>query len=115
MGAILSRPLTAVLLAVVLSMVAVAVLSLRFSEASLLFGIVAAVSAPVVIHRVRSRALAVAALVGLAVYASFPAKKLYGVFATYGKAGDIAVTLAFLVTLFLVGAGWRRDWKKGPF
>jgi hypothetical protein len=109
-----NRPVVLVLLAVAVSVVAAMVLSLRFSEAALLFALVAGASAPVVVHRVRSRALSLGLLTGLALFASFPAKKLYGVFVTYGTFGELAVTLAFLAVLFLVGAGWRRDWTSGP-
>lgn len=114
MREILRQPVALVLLAVAVSVVAAAVLGLRYREASALFALVAAVSAWVAVNRVRSRALALGLLAGLAVYASFPAKKLYGVFATYGTFGELALTLAFAAVLFLVGGGWRRNWRQGP-
>jgi predicted outer membrane lipoprotein len=105
-----NRWVLGVLLALALCIVATAVLALRHQEATLLFFVVAAVSAPVVLHRVRSHAISVGLLIVLADFASFPAKKLYRIEETYGTPGEVAVTLAFLAILFLVGVGWRRDW-----
>ncbi len=106
----MNRPVAAVLLAVAVAIFAAAVLRLRYSDMTLLFTLVAAVSAPVCLHRVRPPILSLGLLVALAFFASFPAKKLYGVDATYGRFGELIVTAAFFAVLFLIGGGWRRDW-----
>lgn len=111
MEAMLNRWVLGVLAAMALCIVGTAVLSLRMSEAIPVFFVVAAISAPVAVHRVASPLGAGGLLVVLALFASFPAKSHYRVREAYGTLGEVVVTLAFLAVLFVLALGWRRAWR----
>ena len=81
---------------------------LRYSQAVLLFGVVAVVLAPVIFHKIENLSSSLGLFMGLADFASAPAKKL---FQLDGILAELPMTLAYMVVLFLTGAGWKRDWS----
>lgn len=85
-------------------------LGLKYSHATLLFGLAAAGLAPIAIHKVPNSNIAVGLLMGLAYFASFPFKKL---FQLDGFIQEIPVTLIYAGILWTIGAGWKRSWKTG--
>ncbi|GAA6193630.1 hypothetical protein [Phaeobacter sp. NW0010-22] len=85
-------------------------IGLKYSQASLLFGFVALVLAPIAIHKTPSVNWALGLLMGLAIFASFPFKKL---FQLDGFVQEAPVTLAYAGILWLIGMGWKRSWKQG--
>ncbi len=110
MAPYLNRWVLGVLAALAACIVATAVLTLRMSEAMPVFFVVAALAAPVAVHKVRSSIGAGALLLLLALFASYPAKTYYRLRENYGSLGEAVVTLAFLAVLFAVALGWRRRW-----
>ncbi|WP_298557907.1 hypothetical protein [uncultured Aliiroseovarius sp.] len=89
--------------------IAIAVpLGLRYSQATLLFGLIAAISAPVIIHKIPNNNYSLGMLVGLAFFASFPLKKLFQI---DGFINEIPVTLAYAAVLWTIGFGWKRRWS----
>jgi len=96
-------------LAAVFGVVVFAVpIGLRYSQATLLFGLIAAISAPIVIHRIPDKNWSLGMLLGLSLFASFPFKKLFQI---DGFASEIPVTLAYATTLWVIGFGWKRSWR----
>lgn len=87
--------------------IAVAI-GLKYSQAALLFGLIAAISAPVVIHKVSNKNWSLGMLMGLSVFGSFPLKKL---FQLDGFINEIPVNLAYVAILWVVGFGWKRSWR----
>ena len=85
-----------------------AAMGLKYSQATLLFGLVAVVCAPVVLHRIPNKNSALGMLVGLSIFASFPLKKLFQV---DGFVGDVSVSLVYGAVLWVVGFGWKRNWR----
>jgi hypothetical protein len=83
-------------------------IGLKYSEATLLFGLIAALSAPVVIHRVSDKGWSLGLLVGLSIFASFPLKKLLKL---DGFLEEMAVSIAYVGILWVIGFGWRRSWR----
>lgn len=93
----------------VLGTLAIAVsVGLKYSQATLLFGLIAALSAPVAIHKIPSVNWALGMLMGLSIFASFPLKKLFQI---DGFINEAPVTLAYVALLWLIGFGWRRSWR----
>ncbi|RFP88337.1 hypothetical protein DZK27_09640 [Rhodobacteraceae bacterium 63075] len=90
------------------ALVVAAMMGLKYSQATVLFGLIAAISAPVVIHRVPDRTWSIIMLVALAAFASHPLKKLFQI---EGFAGEIPVTLAYCGILWVIGFGWKRSWQ----
>lgn len=98
------------ILGIVLSVLWLSVLvELKYSHATLLYGMVALVLAPIAIHKVPRVNGALGLLLGLAVFASFPFKEL---FQLDGLVQEVPVTLAYAGMLWLIGMGWKRSWKK---
>ena len=83
-------------------------LGLKYSQCSIVFGIIAAVCAPFAIHKVSNTGTVGALLVGLAIYASFPVKKLFRI---DGFLQELPLTLLYVGVLWVIGAGWKRAWK----
>ena len=98
----------AVAAAVLGALTAAAVIGLKYSQATLLFGLISAFSAPLVIHKISSVGWAVGMLIGLAIFASFPLKKLFQV---DGFVNETPVTLAYVAILWVIGFGWKREWS----
>jgi len=93
-------------ISVVLGTLIIAVpLSLKYSEATLLFGFIAA---PIVVHKIPNVGYALGILIGLSAFASFPLKKLFQI---DGFAKGILVTLAYVAILWVIGFGWKRNWR----
>ena len=67
----------AVILAVFGAFAIAVPIGLKYSQATLVFGLIAAVSGPVVIHRIPNASLAIGMLVGLSLFASFPLKSSF--------------------------------------
>ena len=80
-------------------------LELRYSQCSIVFGLIAAVSAPFAIHKINSAGTVSALLVGLAIYGSFPVKKFFQI---DGFLQEVPLTLLYFGALWVVGAGWKR-------
>lgn len=97
-----------VILAVMVVLTLALALSLKYSQATLLFGFVALVSAPIVIHRIPDKNWSMAMLFVLAIFASFPFRKLYQI---DGFIREIPVLVIYVGILWLVGRGWKRSWQ----
>lgn len=97
-----------VALAVFGSMLISVQLGIRFSQASLIFAVIAAICAPIVIHRIQSVPWSAGMLLALAYYASFPLKKL---FQLEGFVQEVPVTLIYAGLLWVIGQGWKRSWS----
>lgn len=98
----------AVIMAVLGALVIAVPIGLKYSQATLLFGLIAALSAPVVIHKIPSVNWALGMLMGLSHFASFPFKKLFQI---DGFINEVLVMLAYFALLWLIGFGWRRSWR----
>ena len=98
----------AVILAVFVAFAIAVPISLKYSQATLVFGLIAAGSGPVVIHRIPNASLAIGMLVGLSLFASFPMKKLFQI---DGFINEALVTLTYFALLWVVGLGWKRGWR----
>lgn len=83
-------------------------LGLGYLQCSVIFGVIAAMSAPFVIHRVSNAGTAAALLGGLAIYASYPVKKLFQI---DGFFQEVPLGFLYLGALWVIGAGWKRAWK----
>ena len=83
-------------------------IGLKYSQATLLFGVIAAVSAPMVIHKISDKNWSLGMLMGLSFFASFPLKKLFQI---DGFMNEIPVTLAYVAILWVIGFGWKRSWR----
>ena len=97
----------AVTIAVFGALVIAVPIGLKYSQATLLFGLIAALSAPVVIHKIPNVSWAMGMLMGLSIFASFPLKKLFQI---DGFINEMPVTLAYAALLWVIGFGWRRSW-----
>lgn len=95
--------------AVVFGVLTIAVaVGLRYSQAALLFGLIAIVLAPIAIHKVSSPSGAIGLLAGLSFFASFPVKKLYHL-AEFPQ--GMLLSAAYLGVLWAIGVGWKRSWN----
>ena len=83
-------------------------LGLNYLQAAILFGIVAALLAPIAIHKVPDIHWVTGLLVGLALFASFPLKKLLPL---DGYFQEVLLSMAYGAALWVIGAGWKRSWK----
>ena len=81
---------------------------MKYSHAAILFGIGAVALAPIAIHNIQSANGSLGLLVGLAIFASFPLKKLFQI---EGIIQEAPVTLIYFGILWAVGFGWKRSWK----
>ena len=95
---------------VFMSLILSLIVGLKYSQASILFGIIAVGLARTTIHKVTEVNWAVGMLVGLALFASFPLKKL---FQLDGFTQKFLLTMIYAGVLWIVGMGWRRNWKQG--
>ena len=98
----------AVNIAVIGTLIIAVPVGLKYSQATLLFGLIAALSAPVVIHKIPNANWALGMLMGLSFFASFPLKKLFQI---DGFINEVPVTLAYAALLWVIGFGWRRSWR----
>ena len=97
-----------VIIVMIVALVGTVPLGLKYSQATLLFGLIAAISAPVVIHKIPESSWAMGLVIGLSFFASFPLKKLFQI---EGFVNEIPVTLAYAATLWVIGFGWKRSWR----
>lgn len=81
---------------------------MKYSTAVIIFGLISSGLAPIVIHKIKNPNIAIGCLVVLAMFASFPLKKLYGLDGFFLKA---LATLTYGGILYCVGFGWKRTWK----
>ena len=94
-------------LAVLFGALIVAVsIGLKYSHATVFFGLVAASAAPVVIHKIPNQSLSLGLLMALSLFASFPLKKLFQI---DGFIHELPVTLVYAGMLWLIGFGWKRS------
>ena len=77
---------------------------LRYSQAVLVFGLVALALSAFVLPRFENANWALAALAGLTFFASFPFKKL---FQLDGFGAETTVSAVYGIILFIVARGWR--------
>ncbi len=104
----MNKYVLAVIVAVFGALVIAVPIGLKYSQATLLFGLIAVLSAPVVIHKVPNVRGATGMLVGLSIFASFPLKKLLQI---DGFINEVPVTLAYAAILWVIGFGWKRSWR----
>ena len=97
-----------VIFAVFAALIVAVPIGLKYSQATVLFGLIAAISAPIVIHKTPDTGWALGMLMGLSFFASFPLKKLFQI---DGFINEIPVTLAYVAILWIIGFGWRRSWR----
>lgn len=95
-------------LVVVMTLMLGVALGLRYSQATLLFGFVAACAAPLTVHRIPDYRVSLALLLGLAIFASFPLRMLLQIDGLLQQGG---VVLAYFAALWVVGFGWTRSWR----
>ncbi len=81
---------------------------MKYSTAIIVFGLISSGLAPIVIHKIRNSSISIGCLVGLALFASFPLKKLFGLDDFILEA---VVILVYLGSLYVIGFGWKRSWK----
>ena len=90
-----------------------AIFPLTYPQALLPSILIAAISAPIAIHKVQDAKWSLGLLVGLTLFASAPVRRYYlrsyvdDSFLIYA-----AVYSAFFAALWLVGFGWKRDWSQ---
>lgn len=82
--------------------------ALDYGRAAVLFGLVAALAAPVAVHKVTDRNWSVGLLLGLASFASFPINNLYGLTSFFYA---VPVILVYAAALWSIGLGWTRSWR----
>ncbi len=104
----MNKYVVVVIIAVFGAMAAAVPIGLRYSQATLLFGLIAAISAPVVVHKVSDRNWSFGMLIGLAYFASFPLKKLFQI---DGFLNELPVNIAYAAMLWAIGFGWKRTWR----
>ncbi|WP_166415971.1 hypothetical protein [Cochlodiniinecator piscidefendens] len=80
-------------------------LGLRYSQASLLFGIVALALAPIAMHRISSQNWAIGTICGLGIFASFPMKRL---FQLDGPLQEVPVSLLYIAILWVISMPWKK-------
>jgi hypothetical protein len=97
-----------VIIAVVGALAVSVPMGLKYSQATVLYGLIAVFSAPVVIHRVSDKNWSLGMLVGLSIFASFPLKKFFKI---DGLLEGMAVSLAYAGILWVIGFGWKRSWR----
>ena len=98
-----------VILAMVAAVIAAVVTGLSYAIATVLFGVIGLVGAPIVIHKLEKPAAAGIGLIILAGFSSFPAKKLL---TASGSIEDLAITVGYAALFWVAGLGWTRDWKN---
>jgi len=98
----------AVIVTVVGALVIAVLIGLKYSQPTLLFGLVAALSAPVVFHKMPSIGWTVGMLVGLSSFAIFPLKKLYQI---DGFIHEMPVNQSYAAILWVIGFGWKTSWR----
>ncbi|MEP3299934.1 MAG: hypothetical protein ABJO27_26210 [Pseudoruegeria sp.] len=103
----MNRYFFGVVLAVICALILGVQFGLLYSQAVLLFGLVAAISAPFVIHKIPGKNQSLVLLFLLAIFASYPFKKLFQI---DGFFGEFLVSLGYIVLLYIIGFGWRRSW-----
>lgn len=97
-----------VVIAVGGSLAVAAPIGLKYSQATMLFGLIAAICAPIVMHKISSKNHSIGMLVGLSIFASMPVKKLFGI---DGFLLEVLVTAVYMILLWILGFGWKRRWS----
>lgn len=83
-------------------------IGLKYSEATLIFGLIAAISAPVVVHKIADKNWSLGMLGGLSTFASLPLKELLKI---DGFLDEAPVSLAYFAMLWVISFGWKRSWR----
>jgi hypothetical protein len=104
----MSKYLALIAVVLIVTLILGVQIPLKYSQAVVVFGLVAVVLAPVAIHKLRHPALAAGVLVGLAMFASYPLEKLFRIGDTFQ---EFLVTAAYGAVLFVIGFGWKRSWR----
>ncbi|MCF6273664.1 MAG: hypothetical protein L3J37_10845 [Rhodobacteraceae bacterium] len=98
-----------IVLSVVLAAMMVAVSApLDYAQSAPLFSVVAFASAPVVLHKIKDKSMAVGFLIGLSLFGSVPLMRLLEI---DGFIGETLITLTYTALMFTIGLGWKRSWK----
>ena len=105
----MNKYLVIVLLGIGVTMAVAVAIPLRYSQATLLFGLVGLCLAPLAIHKIESAGLAGGLLLAVSFFASYPLIKLLNF---QGTSMKYAVQAAYIAIFFVAGLGWRRSWKN---
>jgi len=81
-------------------------IGLKYSQAIVLFGVIALISAPIVLHKITDPNWSIGMLVGLSIYSSSPMKKLFQI---EGMIEGGLITLAYGAVLWVIGFGWKQS------
>ncbi len=103
-----NAPMLLVIAGVVAAMMIAVSVPLSFGQSVPLFSLVAFVSAPVVLHKIKDKGMSVGFLIGLALFGSVPLMRYFEI---DGFIGETLITLAYTALLFIIGFGWKRSWK----
>jgi len=103
-----AAPVVIVLLAVLAAMMIAVSVPLSYGQAAPVFALVTFASAPVILHRIRDKGMAVGFLIGLSIFGSVPLMRYFEI---DGFIGETLITLAYAALLFIIGFGWKRSWK----
>ena len=82
--------------------------AVNYSEATILFGLIASISAQIVGRKISDKNWALGLIAMLAITASFPFKKLFSI---DGFAGEMAVSMIYILALWIIAGGWRHNWR----
>lgn len=86
---------------------------LTYPQALLPSILIAAISAPIAIHKIQDAKWSLGLLVGLTLFASAPARRYY--LRSYVDDNFLiyaAVCSVFFAALWVIGFGWKRDWSQ---
>lgn len=78
-------------------------------QLSIVFGVVAALLAPVAVHKIPNPSWSLGALVGMAFFVGHPLKSALGV---QGYGQEMALNVACFAALWVIGFGWKRSWSR---
>lgn len=78
-------------------------------QASIVFALISAALARRAIHKVDAPTVAMALVVALALFASYPTKSLLDL-SSYPS--EVALAVIYAATLWCLGLGWKRSWRS---
>ena len=96
-----------VFLAMFIAVALTLMIPLKYSEATLLFGLVAAACSPLVLHKVPNSHWSLSGFIALAFFASYPFRQLFQI---ESLIYSVLVISIYFTVLWVIGVGWKRRW-----